>query len=556
MSKVFELRWRLKSSTILRTFARKSTFMYLLFVNQKRFCVSILMKSLSVLFFCGFWVGILSAQPTIQWQKAYGGNSFDQGYSIQQTTDGGYIVAARTRSSDLFGYHWGHDVWILKLTSDGAVQWKKVFGGTVNEGPRSILQTPDGGYLFAGYTSSNDFDVSGNHGGDFDGWVVKLSSAGAIQWQKTFGGSGRDQIWSAQTTFDNGYILAGRSSSSDGDATSNNGQIDFWVIKLNEAGTIQWQKSYGGSQDDLAYGVKQTSDGGYVVVGETSSNDGDVTGLHGNVDFWVLKLSPLGVLEWQKTLGGMAADIASDVIQTENGDYIVVGYVGSGTGDVSVYYGLFDYWIVKLNGAGELQWERTLGGSQPDQASAIVPATGGGFLVAGTTQSTDWDVVGNDGGAEFWVVKINEEGELVWQQTYGGSLGDECFAIANTADNGYVLTGYTWSNDGDATGTILNGSNELWVLKLSPEPSTPTNTPLTTQITLYPNPAHNAITLQAPSAGTTLNVTIYDLLGRTLLREEIPNGGQLNIAALQKGVYFVSAEDGDGTVFRGKLEKE
>jgi len=530
--------------------------MYLPFVNQKGANVARLMKKLALMVCCCFWVGAVVAQPTIQWQKAFGGNSFDQGYSIQQTTDGGYIVAARTRSSDLFGYHGGHDVWVLKLNNLGAIQWKKIFGGTNNEGPRKIIQTSDGGYLFIGYTASNDFDVSGNHGGDFDGWVVKLNSNGAIQWQKTLGGSGWDEIWSVQLTADNGYILAGRSSSVDGDVTFNNGQLDFWVVKLSESGEIVWQKSFGGSENDIATSVKQTSDGGYVVVGETSSNDGDVTGLHGNVDFWVLKLSPLGVLEWQKTLGGMAADIASDVIQTENGDYVVVGYVGSGTGDVSVYYGLFDYWIVKLNGVGELQWERTVGGSQPDQARAIVPATGGGFLVAGTTQSTDWDVVGNDGGAEFWVVKINEEGELVWQQTYGGSLGDECFAIANTADNGYVLTGYTWSNDGDATGTILNGSNELWVLKLSPEPSTPTSTPAPAQITLYPNPAHNTITLQAPNAGTTLNVAIYDLLGRTLLREEIPNGGQLNIAALQKGVYFVAAEDRDGTVFRGKLEKE
>ena len=135
-------------------------------------------------------------------------------------------------------------------------------------------------------------------------------------------------------------------------------------------------------------------------------------------------------------------------------------------------------------------------------------------------------------------------------------MGDECYAISNTADNGFILTGLTWSNDGDIAGSINRGQNDFWVLKLSPEPSTPTNTPLTTQITLYPNPAHNTITLQAPSAGTTLNVTIYDLLGRTLLREEIPNGSQLNIATLQKGVYFVSAEDGDGTVFRGKLEKE
>jgi len=556
MSKVFELRWRLKSSTILRTFARKLIFMYLPFVNQKGANVARLMKNLALMVCCCFWVGAVVAQPTIQWQKAFGGNGYDDGYSIQQTSDGGYIIAARTSSTDLFGYHGGHDVWILKLDNNGSVQWKKVFGGTINEGPRSILQTPDGGYLFVGYTSSNNFDVSGNHGGDFDGWVVKLSSNGVIQWQKTLGGSGRDEIWSAQLTTDHGYILAGRSSSTDGDATANNGKIDYWIVKLSQIGEIEWQKVFGGSEDDLAYAIKQTSDGGYIVAGETASANGDVTGLRGNVDFWVVKISSNGALEWQKTLGGNNADIPSDIIQASDGGYVVVGYVGSATGDITVYHGLFDWWIVKLDSSGNLQWQKTVGGSEPDYARAIVPAIGGGFIVAGGTQSADWDAAENDGGAEFWLAKISEEGTLVWQKTYGGSMAEHCYNIANTTDNGFILTGYTWSNDGDAAGTVLNGKAELWVLKLSPEPSTPTNTPLTTQITLYPNPAHNAITLQTPTAGTTLNVTIYDLLGRTLLRKEIPNGSQLNIAALQKGVYFVSAEDGDGTVFRGKLEKE
>ena len=532
--------------------------MYLPFVNQKGANVARLMKNLALMVCCCFWVGALSAQPTIQWQKTYGGSSTDESYGIQQTTDGGYIVVGKTLSNngDVFGNHGALDFWVLKLNSSGSIQWKKTFGGNGSDAARLVQQTTDGGYIVGGFTSSNNFDVSGNHGGLSDGWIIKLNSAGSIEWQKALGGSGWDEILSAQQTVDNGYILAGKSNSNDGDVLGNKGQLDFWVIKLDESGNIHWQKSLGGSNDDMAKSVKQTSDGGYIIVGETASTDGDVTGLHGNVDFWVVKLSSTGTLEWQKTLGGNNADIASDVIQTVDGGYIVVGYVGSGTGDITVFHGLFDYWIVKLNSTGELQWEKTLGGSQPDWARAVVTAPNGGYIIAGTTGSTDGDVIGNNGGAEFWVTKVSETGELIWQKTYGGSLAEESFALANTTDNGFILAGYSWSTDGHLTGSINRGQNDFWVLKLSPEPSTLTNTPLTAQITLYPNPAHNTITLQAPSAGTTLNVTIYDLLGRTLLREEIPNGSQLNIASLQKGVYFVLAEDGDGTVFRGKLEKE
>jgi len=536
--------------------------MYLPLVNQKGANVARLMKKLALMVCCFFWIGALSAQPTIQWQKTYGGSSYDEPYSIQQTSDGGYIVAGSTLSNDgdIFGHHGGDDFWVLKLNNIGAIEWKKVLGGTNNDGARAIKETSDGGYIVAGYTASNNYDVSGNHGGLNDGWVVKLSSVGDIVWQKTYGGSQREEFWSIQQTLDNGYILAGRSSSNDGDVSFNHGQLDFWVVKIEESGDIQWEKSFGGAKDDLAASVKQTFDGGYIIVGETASSDGDITDLRGNVDFWVVKLSSTGLLEWQKALGGTAGDIASDVIQLNAGDFIVAGYVGShNSGDVTGHseLALFDFWIVKLNSTGELAWQKTLGGSQPDYARALIQSQeNGGFIIAGTTASTNGDVIGNHGGDDFWLVKINEEGELDWSKTYGGTKNDECLSISGTDDNGYVLAGYSWSINGDLIGSLNRGKDDFWVLKLSPEPSTPTSTPAIPQITLYPNPAHNTITLHTPTAGTTLNVTIYDLLGRTLLREEIPNGSQLNIASLQKGVYFVSAEDRDGTVFRGKLEKE
>ena len=180
------------------------------------------MKNLVILLaFCCF-AAFLPAQPSIEWQKVLGGSYFDQALCIEQTSDGGYIVTCNVASTngDVVGNHGGNDFWVVKLNSSGSTQWTKTLGGSSNDRPYTIYQTSDGGYIVAGSTQSNDGDVSGNQG-DIDGWIVKLNSTGAIEWQKAFGGSGWDEAWSVRQTTDGGYIMAGRSSSIDGDVTAN-----------------------------------------------------------------------------------------------------------------------------------------------------------------------------------------------------------------------------------------------------------------------------------------------------------------------------------------------
>ncbi len=233
---------------------------------------------LQVLFFLTLFMPTLSAQPNIQWQKTYGGSAFEELYSIQQTTDGGYVTIGVTLSNngDVSGNHGGVDFWVVKLTESGAIQWKKAYGGSNNEWPFSLKQTNDGGYIMAGLAMSNNGDVSGNHG-DRDCWVVKLNGAGGIQWQKTLGGSGADEAFYVKQTSDNGYIVAGSSGSNDGNVSGNHGFDDAWVVKLSETGAIQWQKSLGGSSTDIARCIIQTMDGGYIMAGEWDSKDGEVS---------------------------------------------------------------------------------------------------------------------------------------------------------------------------------------------------------------------------------------------------------------------------------------
>ncbi len=373
--------------------------------------------------------------PPIEWQKSLGGNRPDGVSSIQQTTDGGYIVAGSSYSNDgdVSGNHGDEDCWIVKLDSNGNLKWQESLGGTRDDGASFIQQTSDGGFIVAGESASNDDDVSGNHGSS-DYWIVKLDSAGIIEWQNSFGGSGVDYATSIQQTLDGGFIVAGSSESNDGNVSGNHltynygdsvPSRDYWIVKLNSFGNIIWQKSFGGSSDDAANSIQQTIDGGYVICGSSWSwNDGDVSGSFGNGDYWVIKIDSLGNLLWQKVLGGSDIDIAWSVRQTNDEGFIVGGVSSSLDGEVTGNHGSTDYWIVKLTSSGNLMWEKSFGGTLADPGLSVEQTTDGGFIVAGYSKSNDGNVSGNHGGYDFWILKLNINGNLIWEKSLGGSLDD------------------------------------------------------------------------------------------------------------------------------------
>jgi Secretion system C-terminal sorting domain len=242
----------------------------------------------------------------------------------------------------------------VKLSNLGNILWQKSFGGTDRDHVTSIIQTTDSGYIFAGDSRSNDGDVSGHHGTSVtkDCWVVKLNNAGLIDWETSLGGTGNDFATSIQQTSDSGYIVAGSSESIDGDVTGNHGSFDKWIVKLNSQGFISWEKSLGGTGNDNATSIEQTTDGGYVIAGYTTSNDGDVTGNQGGQDNWIVKLNNAGIIEWQKTLGGTGDDWANSIQQTIDDGFVVAGTTASVNGDVTGHHGTVtnnDYWVVKLS---------------------------------------------------------------------------------------------------------------------------------------------------------------------------------------------------------------
>jgi hypothetical protein len=514
------------------------------------------MKDLcNVLFFLNGLVAI-SAQPTIQWQRSMGGSGDEKSISVLQTTDNGFVATGYTTSDDgdVVGYHGGIDAWVVKLDSIGMVQWKKAYGGSNNEIAYSIYQTSDDGFIVAGFTESNDGDVSGNHG-DKDIWVFKLDSDGELQWQKTLGGSFWEEAWSVKQTKDGGFIIAGRANSIDGDVTGNHGSLDYWVVKLNNIGGLEWQRSLGGSGLDLGYSVSQTEDGGYIVVGESDSQDGDINTPYGSPDYWVVKLNFDGKIEWEKSLGGTNDDRGNDIQQTRDGGYIVFGQSSSINGDITGTHGDYDCWAVKLSSNGTLEWQKALGGSSLDFGQSIRQTLDDGYILAGITASNNGDVVNNDGGLDMWVVKLNEQGILEWQKTMGGTNAEIGYSIQQCSDGGYITVAETRSNDGDVSGG--QGQTDFWIVKLSPE-SSPTTTPTSLPLEIYPNPATHSISLQLPNeteAEPTLSIQITDLLGRTLSQQTLPAGNPIDIAALPNGLYLLTATTSSNKVFSGRFTK-
>ncbi len=353
-----------------------------------------------------------------------------------------------------------------------SIEWQKCFGGSDYDEAFSVQNTVDGGFIAAG-------DSAGDY------WIIKLNSAGDLMWEKSYGGSGGDFAYYIHQTTDKGYIVAGSSSSNDGDVTGNHPDnlgypsIDYWILRLDSVGNLIWEKSFGGKKDDAAKCVRQTNDGGFIVTGSAHSNNGDVSGNHGNgnYDIWVVKLDTNGNLAWQKCFGGSGYEESNSIQQTSDGGFIIAGGAASMDGDVSGNHDpdVEDYWIVKLDSVGNLMWQKCLGGTETDVAFDIQLTDDGSFVIAGISASGDGDVTGHHESGQFikydeWVVRVDANQNIVWEKSLGGSDFDYARSICQTMDGGFVIAGDTWSVDGDVTGNN-NGDINYWILKLDTDGS-------------------------------------------------------------------------------------
>ncbi len=410
--------------------------------------------------------GFIKGQSFIEWQHVLGGHKMASARDVVSTPDGGFIVAGQIESdiaiseACIYG-----DIWLTKLSSRGNVEWQQNYGSSGFDEAYAVVCTNDGGYVVTALSASCDFNYSGriNNG---DARVLKLNGNGEVEWDVTLGGSEFDILNSVVQTSDNGFVLAGFTESSDYDIAMNKGKADGWIVKLNQSGDMEWQYTYGGSDYDELYSITQTLDGGFALCGYTESCNGDVSKNHGSGDLWVLKIDNKGILEWEKSLGGGNNDVGYALVQSADNGILVVGFTESVDGHVSNHHDKEDVWIVKLDVSGNLEWEKSMGGSGYDTATSVINSGSDGYIVTGWTESDNGDIGINKGGSDIWIVKLNYAGSVEWEQTIGGSDWDVACSVTSSDNNSFVLAGFTSSSDGDVN-KHHTGEWNAWVVKLN-----------------------------------------------------------------------------------------
>ena len=465
-----------------------------------------------------FSVNAQPLPPDTLWTRTYGGSEHDYERECHQTEDGGYIIVGSTES---YGYG-DSDVYLIKTDMNGDTIWTSTYGSSNLDQGNSVQQTLDGGYIIAGL-----FNFVSGFGGDV--YLIKTNSVGDTIWTRTYGGSEDDQGWSVKQTLDGGYIIAG--------LTQSFGAIygDVYLIKTNSNGDTLWTKTYGGPNHDAGMDVKQTLDGGYIVIGTTNPAPIPVF----LDDIYVLKTDSSGDSLWTQTYGGEFSDSGGYIQQTQDGGYIIVGNLGSAPFPNCLY----DVYLIKINADGDTIWTRTYGGNDWDGGKSVQQTVDGGFIIAGYTISF------GSGGSDAYIIKTDANGDSVWTLTLGGVEDDIGNSIKQTEDDRYIIAGTTYSYGA--------GLGDVWLIRLDSEGSFIEDFKLHTpfEFTLhspYPNPFNptTTITFSLPRP-EKVQIAVYDILGRrvAVLADGFYPAGfhnlQWDASNQPSGIYFarLSAEN-------------
>lgn len=436
-----------------------------------------------------FLVGLLLAisiavsplYAQITFERWYGGNSRDYGHSVAQTPQGGYIVAGETSSYGSGTY----DVYLIRTNGYGDTIWTKTYGGTSIDYGRSVIQTTDGGCAVAGSRLPDG-------GGYFDVYLIKTDSLGDSLWARTYGGGPHDYGTSVSQTADGGYIIAGY-------AEHEPYFHDVYLVKTDSLGNTSWTKTYGGIYDERGMSVSPTEDGGYIVAGSTNSFGA------GSDDIYLLKTDSLGDSLWARTYGDTGYDAGESVAQTTDGGFIITGFTYSFGG------GQRDVYLIKTDSLGDTTWTRTYGDTEADGGESVMQTSEGGYIVAGFTSHAidSYDV---------YLIKTDANGDTSWTRTYGGTGWEWGTSVTQCLDGGYVLTGNTDSYGAGLNDVYLIKTDSLG-LGIREEDDAPSTTNIKPALTCTPNPFTTKVAISLVGEpehreGGEPEIKIFDITGR------------------------------------------
>jgi len=462
-----------------------------------------------------FWIVKYNSSGDILWDKVIGANESDELVDMHQTTDSGYIMLGpswsgisgdKTENSRGLPYA---DYWVVKMDKNRNIQWNKTLGGSVTDIPTTIRQTLDGGYIIGGWSLSNiSGDKTENSKGGSDLWIIKINAQGNIQWQKTIGGGGNDGTYLYGDDYspvivlpqsDGSYLIGSTSDSNiSGDKTQNSkGSTDYWLVKLNSQGNVLWDKTIGGSSDEQLRTLNLTKDGGYIIGG--------------------ISVSP----------------ISGDKTDTSRG--------------------YSDYWVVKLNSNAEIIWDKTIGGDYVDKLIAL-DETDDGYILGGHSSSarnTGEKTEGRRGikaYSDYWVVKIDTSGNVQWNKTIGGSNDEHLYGIKEIKKNKYIMAGWSLSDASKDKTVPSKGGFDFWIVALTYKDTAGTQLITTTTLSLatqknnksvfnsYPNPVKDVLHIQNSSKATYM---LTNQSGKILITKTINGKGEINVSHFSAGLYYL-----------------
>jgi hypothetical protein len=425
--------------------------------------------------------------PPVEWQRSFGGTNDDRARALTQTADGGCLVGGFSNSRPASGSNGNktssdfgnYDFWIVRLDALGNKLWDQTYGGTGEDVLFSVQETRDGGFLLGGYTASgaSGNKRSGNFGG-YDFWVVRVDAQGARVWDQVFGGTDDDYLRSLTQTADGGFLIGGQSlSAPSGNKTSPlYGTNDFWIVRLSANGSNMWDRSFGGSGPDRLQSLQQTSDGGFILGGVSLSgpSGNKSSPNYGLNDYWIVRLDAAGNKLWDRSFGGTDNDELLSLVQTADGGFILGGFSWSGANGnkTTRNSGSSDFWVVRTDANGNKLWEQSFGGRDSDSIRSLAQTRDGGFILGGISAS---GVTGNKtspyygGTADFWVVRLDAAGNRFWEQSFGGTGDDGIWSLQQAADGGFLLSGGSDSVPGGNKTSPNFGNYDFWVVKLRPD---------------------------------------------------------------------------------------
>ncbi len=441
------------------------------------------------------------------WTKTYGGPYDENGYTVHQTADDGYIISGYTKSTGAGE----SDAWLLKTDSNGDTLWTKVFGGETWDWGEDVLQTKDGGYLLI--VRCYSFGA-----GNYDAWIIRTDAQGDTLWTKFWGEELGEWLTNVQQTNDGGYIFTGRTMS-----FSAKGE-DAWTVRSDSSGEIIWMKTYGGELTDNASYIQQTDDNGFIIIGRTYPY------IDGKSDIWLVKTNSSGDTLWTRAYGGTETDYGISVRQTNDGGYILVGNTSSyGAGDG-------DIWLIKTDNLGDTLWTKTFGGIDQDRVFSLIQMSDGKYLIGGYTNSF------GAGSSDGWLIMTDEDGDIWWSQTFGGQHNDMIMDCMETLDGELVFCGYTSMQEENA---------DLWLQKISLDPAVSVpDRMIHASFRLYqnyPNPFNSQTTVsyEIPK-DNHIQLSLFNVLGEKIkeLEDSYKQAGsyeyELNMSSFTRGLYFIS----------------